>query len=411
MVTNQLKLQVNFALKSKEFPHACGGSLCSANTEGPWSTLVCTDECFNEYTPLTCMWSVYQEANLEAVRKLIADNVAAASWHMEHVMYNQKMMDFLFQQMQNFLAILTSIHMDPIFEAEGQSWRNTCDEVKKALALGVKLIERHCRSFDVQKFYKPSEASEGVQVLCGKMQQFLTAWGMEINGVVPFNIVDKDQKFLKSCLNFVLGDANATFHGEGLQKWFLCQKKWEAAKENHHKCLQHLKISDDDDVEFLERIGEGRVEVRRAKYKGQYVATKKMGKFDKDSAKGLEDFAHFFSEAYTQATLEHDHIAKLIAVTRSGCLIMELATCDLATLCREQRAMEWKTKIRILVQIATALEFMHSRDPPVVHCDIKSPNILVFGDASDLNSCTVKITDFGLSVFDEWTASITVRNP
>ena len=373
----------------------------------PSTPFVCTEEYFDRYAPLMYMWFVFQEANLATVRKVIADNVAAASHHMEHIMYNHKMMGFLFQQMQQ----LQGIFSDPNFEFEGQSWQKTCDELKKALALGLKLIERHCSIFNLQKFYKSSQALTGVEIVCEHMQQVLTAWEQEIDYAVPLDVFDEDQEFLKSCLNCVFGDTSATFEDEGLQKWAPCQQKWEAAKAHHRKCLQHLEIASDGDVEPQKKIGNGRFVVYRAKYKGQDAAAKKMGEFEMDSATGLEDFANFFCEAYTQATLKHDHIANLMAVTRSGWLIMELATCDLERLCRKQHAMDWKTKINILVQIATGLEYMHSRNPPVVHCDIKSHNILVFGDAGDLNSCTFKITDFGLSVFDEWTASMTVRRP
>ena len=55
--------------------------------------------------------------------------------------------------------------MDSIFEQEDQSWQKTCDELGKSLALGVKLIERHCRSFDLQKFYRVSQALTGVEIV------------------------------------------------------------------------------------------------------------------------------------------------------------------------------------------------------------------------------------------------------
>lgn len=72
---------------------------------------------------------------------------------MDHIMYNQKMMGFLFQQMQNLLGILESICEDPIFESEGQSWEESCNKFQKALTLGVKLIESSSKSFDLQEFY------------------------------------------------------------------------------------------------------------------------------------------------------------------------------------------------------------------------------------------------------------------
>lgn len=54
-------------------------------------------------------------------------------------------------------------------------------------------------------------------------------------------------------------------------------------------------------------------------------------------------------------------------------------------------------------QIICGLEYMHSRDPPVVHRDIKGPNILVSGE------CRVKLADFGCAKRTQETMTHTMR--
>lgn len=43
---------------------------------------------------------------------------------------------------------------------------------------------------------------------------------------------------------------------------------------------------------------------------------------------------------------------------------------------------------------ASAIEYLHSRNPPIIHRDIKPENLLVFGD-------TIKLADFGWSNHNE----------
>eukprot|EP00002_Diphylleia_rotans_P001087 TRINITY_DN10603_c0_g1_i1.p1 TRINITY_DN10603_c0_g1~~TRINITY_DN10603_c0_g1_i1.p1 ORF type:complete len:188 (-),score=32.96 TRINITY_DN10603_c0_g1_i1:106-588(-) len=50
-------------------------------------------------------------------------------------------------------------------------------------------------------------------------------------------------------------------------------------------------------------------------------------------------------------------------------------------------------KKKILYQIADAMAYLHSHSPPIIHRDLKSPNILV----SNLDEFIVKLCDFGLA--------------
>ena len=55
-------------------------------------------------------------------------------------------------------------------------------------------------------------------------------------------------------------------------------------------------------------------------------------------------------------------------------------------------------KVGILLQVATGIEFLHTRSPPLVHGDITANNVMLMGCPPH---CTAKLADFGLTrVFD-----------
>ena len=58
---------------------------------------------------------------------------------------------------------------------------------------------------------------------------------------------------------------------------------------------------------------------------------------------------------------------------------------------------DWRMLLRLAFDAAKGCIFLHGRKPPVVHCDLKSPNVLVSADWLG------KLGDFGLSNMAEHT--------
>jgi serine/threonine protein kinase len=64
---------------------------------------------------------------------------------------------------------------------------------------------------------------------------------------------------------------------------------------------------------------------------------------------------------------------------------------NLTQVLRNDPALPYLTKLRIAIDASEGVEYLHSRDPPIVHRDLKSLNLLVAQDY------TCKVADFGLS--------------
>ncbi len=58
--------------------------------------------------------------------------------------------------------------------------------------------------------------------------------------------------------------------------------------------------------------------------------------------------------------------------------------------------MFWKLRLSIAADVASGMSFLHSITPPIVHRDLKSPNVLLHRLSS--GEIVAKVADFGLSV-------------
>lgn len=116
------------------------------------------------------------------------------------------------------------------------------------------------------------------------------------------------------------------------------------------------------------------------------------------TAEGTADAAtrdRLLLEAKIGATAKHENIVEIYDVGEDQTqpyLVMEfVGGDDLGTLIRNNSVRSAEEKLRIALQIARALRFIHGLTPPIVHRDIKPSNIKVTADGK------VKLMDFGIS--------------
>lgn len=149
--------------------------------------------------------------------------------------------------------------------------------------------------------------------------------------------------------------------------------------------LEYLQIG--------ERIGLGSYgEVYHADWNGTEVAVKKF--LDQDfSGDALEQFR---SEVRIMRRLRHPNIVLFMgAVTRPPNLSILTEFLPRGSLYRlihrPNLQIDEKRRLRMALDVAQGMNYLHSSNPVIVHRDLKSPNLLV-----DKN-WVVKVCDFGLS--------------
>lgn len=173
--------------------------------------------------------------------------------------------------------------------------------------------------------------------------------------------------------------------------------------------LEHLECDDEhilsnripfEKLEFcalLSRGGYG--EVYHGTYRGQLVAIKTLLPEHRKSSRQIHNF---MQEVKLLCSLEHQRIVQFIGVAWDSLnelsVVLEfMENGDLRTLLHryeyggtEPRGFN-AVKIKIALQVAHALMYLHSLDPCVLHRDLKSRNILLDADLSAM------VTDFGVS--------------
>jgi serine/threonine protein kinase/TolB-like protein len=106
--------------------------------------------------------------------------------------------------------------------------------------------------------------------------------------------------------------------------------------------------------------------------------------------------SRFHQEARVMAQLSHPHIVRVSDVDRDGdthFLVMDyIAGESLSQYLRKHGALPLPEVVAIARQVAQALEYAHSHQPPVIHRDIKPSNILL-----EEGSGRAMVTDFGIA--------------
>ncbi|MFN8578069.1 MAG: protein kinase [Candidatus Sericytochromatia bacterium] len=125
---------------------------------------------------------------------------------------------------------------------------------------------------------------------------------------------------------------------------------------------------------------------------GRFVAIKKLI-LDENLSQNIvqEKMFRFNREAVTLASLSHPNIISVIEILKSNnAIVMELLDGKNLDIYKKYNNLSIDNILYIFIQIAEALEYIHSKG--IIHRDIKPENIMI------LSNNKVKITDFGISI-------------
>ena len=102
-------------------------------------------------------------------------------------------------------------------------------------------------------------------------------------------------------------------------------------------------------------------------------------------------------EAGLMAALRHPNIVSFMGMCFAPpCIVTEFCAQGslndvLKAAKRDPASLPWKQRVRMAKEAATGMLHLHSQSPPIIHRDLKSPNLLVDHHG------TVKVADVGLS--------------
>lgn len=152
----------------------------------------------------------------------------------------------------------------------------------------------------------------------------------------------------------------------------------------------------DEDLTYLRLLAKGAFgEVFLGQYEDRHVAVKRLLP---EKARSTTALAQFMAEIQLMATLDHPRIVGFVGVAwtqlQNLCVLVEfMESGDLKqVLTKRKRTLTWRReKIRIAMDMAEGLMYLHCLQPAIIHRDIKSKNVL-------LNAkLRAKLSDFGVS--------------
>mmetsp|Transcript_98451 Transcript_98451/g.284117 ORF Transcript_98451/g.284117 Transcript_98451/m.284117 type:complete len:302 (+) Transcript_98451:81-986(+) len=160
-----------------------------------------------------------------------------------------------------------------------------------------------------------------------------------------------------------------------------------------------------EELDWKERIGQGSTgQVYLGSWRGRPVAIKEIA----DHIVGEGAASPFSRELHALSTARHPNIVSLIGVVMHPppcCIVLEF--CGGGTVAERlytyddqpgQLPLSWSQARKIASDTCAAMRYLHSLDPPIVHRDLKSMNLLLMQPLSSNGIVPqVKLCDFGVA--------------
>lgn len=147
------------------------------------------------------------------------------------------------------------------------------------------------------------------------------------------------------------------------------------------------------------RIGQGNYSVvYAASCDGYRVAVKRLYTEDCNEKRKAKIVSALQTECSLLQTVQHPHIVRFLGAVRTAphfALVLELCECSVTTFLQTATkgnfVVTWDLLLDIATGAASAIRYLHTLDPQVLHRDIKADNLLLDSEFS------VRVSDFGLS--------------
>ena len=147
--------------------------------------------------------------------------------------------------------------------------------------------------------------------------------------------------------------------------------------------LQNFVI---DNIQLGKQIGRGaNGRILEAKWEGIVVAVKEIHSIFINEASEVEFQAFtrsFLHECEQSSQLRHPNIVRFLGIyhppsIRVPSLVMERLHCSLTSLLEQNTTIATAIKASIVNDVALGIRYLHSHDPPIIHRDLSSNNILI----------------------------------
>jgi len=174
---------------------------------------------------------------------------------------------------------------------------------------------------------------------------------------------------------------------------------WRRSKQQLRLSTNEVDMEDIsfENIKLIKKIGRGGFsDVFLGNWQGAGVAVKIINDLTGLSPETLKEFTR---ELGIMKRLRHPNVVQFFAgavdTQRNKCyLIMEyMPLGSLTNVLADRRTypLSWEKRMKMMLEAATGLQYLHNLHPPIIHRDIKSLNFLV---SSEL---IIKISDFGAS--------------